>query len=308
MKHLRELVRDIDWELGLKVWKKIYTFEHPIFSKPEVIPESLGEATLSSRIHKPKKGDNKVEKKKKDKWLKKKDRKNKYEASNEQSLETNESISDNGNNNSKEENESGCNHGNSDISSQGDSDPCSHGNNNSSNNAHEQVTTSSVSDIKSDITGSNKTEDIDEGNQNTDIKTNVEDELPAKKQKTKLTEYDPLKPSFRVTCNRNGENHSFDSMGAACNFGAAIYNYFHWNVQMKNFDIEVVLNIDENEVRVCLALTKESLHKRNLVSFGPTTLRPTIAYNLLRYVSISHLPVQGTHELMSYPKVNGLMI
>ncbi|KAJ8301081.1 hypothetical protein KUTeg_020068 [Tegillarca granosa] len=277
MAKLRELVKEIDWEMGLKVWKMIYTFKHPIVSKPEVIPESLGEATLSSRIHKPQKGDNK-----KDKWTKKKGKRNRNEAGNEKSLETSKSMSESGGNkDNKEENESECNHGNSDTSSQGNTGSCSHIN--SSDNTNEKGLTSSVSDGKSDIASSDKTADITQSNQDTN-NSNIEDEQPAKRQK--LTEYDPLKPTFRVTCNRSGENHSFDSMGAACNFGSAIYNYFHWNVDMKNFDIEVVLNIDENDVRVCLALTKESLHKRNLVSFGITTLRPTIAYNLLRTLSV----------------------
>ena len=93
---------------------------------------------------------------------------------------------------------------------------------------------------------------------------------------------DPSKPAFRVTCKRAGENHCFDSMSAAASFGSAVQTYFGWHVDMTNFDIEVVLSIDNNEVSVGLALTPESLHKRNLVAFGVTTLRPTICHNMLR--------------------------
>lgn len=93
---------------------------------------------------------------------------------------------------------------------------------------------------------------------------------------------DPTKPAFRVTCKRAGENHSFDSMSAAASFGSAMQTYFGWQVDMTDYDIEVVLTIDNNEVSVGLALTPESLHKRNLVAFGVTTLRPTICHNMLR--------------------------
>ncbi|XP_070193462.1 tRNA (guanine(6)-N2)-methyltransferase THUMP3-like [Littorina saxatilis] len=97
---------------------------------------------------------------------------------------------------------------------------------------------------------------------------------------------DPTKPAFRVTCKRIGEDHSFDSMSAAATFGSVVQKYFGWNVDMVNFDIEVVLNIDNQDVSVGLALTPESLHKRNLVAFGVTTLRPTICHNMLRMVKV----------------------
>ncbi|XP_023232413.1 THUMP domain-containing protein 3-like [Centruroides sculpturatus] len=89
-------------------------------------------------------------------------------------------------------------------------------------------------------------------------------------------------PKFRVTCNRSGKNHCFTSMEAAAEFGGAINDLFHWKVAMKNYDIEVVLTISETKLYVGIALTKESLHCRNLEHFGPTSLRATIAYNLLR--------------------------
>lgn len=95
-----------------------------------------------------------------------------------------------------------------------------------------------------------------------------------------------LKPQFRVTCNRAGDDHFFSSMEAASVFGGIINDAFHWPVSMKQFDVEVVLNIRENYWYICLALTKESLHRRNLVSFGAATLRSTICYNMLRLADI----------------------
>lgn len=94
----------------------------------------------------------------------------------------------------------------------------------------------------------------------------------------------PLLPSYRATCNRSGTKHCFQSPQAAAHFGGEINNYFGWNVDLENFDIEVVLNIEDDNVRVCVALTKESLHRRDISNFGPTTLRPTIAYGMLRSV------------------------
>ncbi|XP_073207332.1 tRNA (guanine(6)-N(2))-methyltransferase THUMP3 isoform X3 [Lepidochelys kempii] len=87
---------------------------------------------------------------------------------------------------------------------------------------------------------------------------------------------------FRVTCNRAGDKHSFTSNDAARDFGGAVQDYFQWKADMTNFDVEVLLNIHNNEVVVGIALTEESLHRRNITHFGPTTLRSTLAYGMLR--------------------------
>ncbi|KAH8031646.1 hypothetical protein HPB51_019660 [Rhipicephalus microplus] len=89
-------------------------------------------------------------------------------------------------------------------------------------------------------------------------------------------------PKFRVTCHRSGENHKFTSMEAAAVFGGAVNDTFGWGVDMRNFDLEVVLHVDPGCVYVCLTLTTASLHHRHLEHFGPTSLRCTIAYNMLR--------------------------
>lgn len=93
---------------------------------------------------------------------------------------------------------------------------------------------------------------------------------------------DARRPKFRVTCNRSGTTHKFTSMEAAAMFGGAVNDTFHWGVDMKNYDLEVVLNVAQDSLYVCLGLTRESLHRRNLDQFGPTSLRCTIAYNMLR--------------------------
>uniref|UniRef100_A0A8C8RLH5 THUMP domain containing 3 n=1 Tax=Pelusios castaneus TaxID=367368 RepID=A0A8C8RLH5_9SAUR len=95
-------------------------------------------------------------------------------------------------------------------------------------------------------------------------------------------EAEDQKLKFRVTCNRAGDKHSFSSNDAARDFGGAVQEYFQWKADMTNFDVEVLLNIHNNEVVVGIALTEESLHRRNITHFGPTTLRSTLAYGMLR--------------------------
>ncbi|XP_029457297.1 THUMP domain-containing protein 3 [Rhinatrema bivittatum] len=87
---------------------------------------------------------------------------------------------------------------------------------------------------------------------------------------------------FRVTCNRAGDKHSFTSNEAARDFGGAVQEHFQWKADMTAFDVEVLLNIHSNELVVAIALTEESLHRRNITHFGPTTLRSTLAYGMLR--------------------------
>ncbi|GLD64437.1 THUMP domain-containing protein 3 [Lates japonicus] len=87
---------------------------------------------------------------------------------------------------------------------------------------------------------------------------------------------------FRVTCNRAGDKHSFSSNDAARDFGGAVQEFFQWKADMTKFDIEVLLNIHNEEVVIGIALTEESLHRRNISHFGPTTLRSTLCYGMLR--------------------------
>ncbi|KAJ8361178.1 hypothetical protein SKAU_G00177030 [Synaphobranchus kaupii] len=87
---------------------------------------------------------------------------------------------------------------------------------------------------------------------------------------------------FRVTCNRAGDKHTFTSNEAARDFGGAVQDFFLWKPDMTKFDIEVLLNIHNSEVVIGIALTEESLHRRNITHFGPTTLRSTLAYGMLR--------------------------
>ena len=89
--------------------------------------------------------------------------------------------------------------------------------------------------------------------------------------------------TFRVTCTRGGRKHCFSSMEAAAHLGGGVAERFGWKVEMKGADLEVILKVLDDEVMVGMALNKESKFKRNITHFGPTTLRPNIAYGLLRY-------------------------
>ena len=102
--------------------------------------------------------------------------------------------------------------------------------------------------------------------------------------------------SFRVTCTRGaseGKKHSFTSMDAAKHFSGGVAQHLGWKVQLKNFDVEVLLSIFDSSVSVGIGLSKESFFKRNIVHFGPTTLRSTICHGLLRcvcfFLSLFHL-------------------
>ncbi|KAB7500459.1 THUMP domain-containing protein 3 [Armadillidium nasatum] len=89
-------------------------------------------------------------------------------------------------------------------------------------------------------------------------------------------------PKFRVTCERVGSIHVFGSSEAARQFGGGINEKFGWPVDLKHHTLEVDLNIVENFVYVGLRLTMEPLFKRNVTQFGPTTLKSTICYNMVK--------------------------
>ncbi|XP_036733710.2 tRNA (guanine(6)-N2)-methyltransferase THUMP3 isoform X2 [Manis pentadactyla] len=118
-----------------------------------------------------------------------------------------------------------------------------------------------------------------------EVSTLVGDDVSSCKDETEESSKEETAPEvlkFRVTCNRAGEKHCFSSNEAARDFGGAVQDYFKWKADMTNFDVEVLLNIHENEIVVGIALTEESLHRRNITHFGPTTLRSTLAYGMLR--------------------------
>ncbi|BFZ08804.1 hypothetical protein BsWGS_11843 [Bradybaena similaris] len=148
--------------------------------------------------------------------------------------------------------------------------------------AHATITPGSTRDLSAEGCDNARQQDVGDKSLGGEVITRADECTVVKK------EHDATKPKFRVTCFRTGDSHPFDSTSAAASFGSAIVTYFGWQVDLKNFDIEIILNIDNEEVTVSLALTKMSLHYRNLVAFGPTTLRATICYNMLRLCRIKN--------------------
>ncbi|XP_076447978.1 tRNA (guanine(6)-N(2))-methyltransferase THUMP3-like [Babylonia areolata] len=143
---------------------------------------------------------------------------------------------------------------------------------------------------------------LSEPNRQTAAELNDKQEIKLVNQQGSPQNPATAETKFRVTCHRSGNNHCFDSMSAAASFGRAVQAAFGWQVDLKRFDVEVVLLIDGDEVSLSIALTPDSLHRRDLVAFGVTTLRPTIAYNMLRMVNIEpgHIvcdPLCGTSSI-----------
>ena len=260
---LRRLVGEVDWPHGLMVWRKFFSFEHPIADVPETITDDFGEVTEPAPRQSKHEGSRRARKKKNKK-------KQGFSTENElnadsvvvnSELHKDKEISITESNAHTHEAETGI------ICSKRDT----------------EVNETNISLLNENQTDcSNQTDDV-KRTDNTNNATESEANSELKKPRTRLNPWNPMKPAFRVTCNRVGEHHNFDSMTAAANFGGAIYRYFGWNVEMKNFDIEVMLNIEDEEVTVGIGLTRESLHRRDIGHFGPTTLRPTLAYNMLRY-------------------------
>ena len=135
------------------------------------------------------------------------------------------------------------------------------------------------------IEDSKESKSIANGHAHNDKVSEDKDKLNADDEKNSSDNF----PTFRVTCYRTGEGknkHKFQSGEAAAAFGGAVMDHFNWKVKMKQYDLEIVLNVVNKMCYVGLTLTKESLHNRNIVDFGPTTLRPTICYGLLHLASI----------------------
>ena len=88
--------------------------------------------------------------------------------------------------------------------------------------------------------------------------------------------------TFRVTCTRTGTKHTVSSMEVAKYFGSGISRLFGWKVKLVHPDIEVLLSIVDSDCLISISLTQDSRHLRNISHFGPTTLRSTIAYGLVR--------------------------
>ncbi|CAK9826149.1 tRNA (guanine(6)-N2)-methyltransferase THUMP3 [Anthophora retusa] len=86
---------------------------------------------------------------------------------------------------------------------------------------------------------------------------------------------------YRVTCERTGK-HSFESADVARVIGGELQDKYLWLVDLSTYYLEILCKLVNNELVTHLRVTHESKHRRNITCFGPTTLRATVCYNLLR--------------------------
>ena len=69
-------------------------------------------------------------------------------------------------------------------------------------------------------------------------------------------------------------------------FGGFINDVAGWNFNLTDYNCEIKGYMMGNTFQVNMALTNESLHRRNIVHHGLTTLRPTICHGMLRECNI----------------------
>ncbi|XP_012531430.1 THUMP domain-containing protein 3 isoform X2 [Monomorium pharaonis] len=96
---------------------------------------------------------------------------------------------------------------------------------------------------------------------------------------SKSEENDVLK--YRVTCERSGK-HTVESTDVARVIGEVLQDKFHWLVDLSMYHLEIVCKLIDEQLITHLRVTHKSKHNRNIINFGPTTLRSTICYNLLK--------------------------
>ena len=95
------------------------------------------------------------------------------------------------------------------------------------------------------------------------------------------------KPTFRANCKRSGTHKFGGSPEATIEFGGCLNNHFKWPVNLKEFDLEVILNLLDKHVYVTVSLSRTSLgHNRNLINFGKGSIRSTICYGILKLADL----------------------
>lgn len=94
------------------------------------------------------------------------------------------------------------------------------------------------------------------------------------------------KKKFRVTSERSG-NHEFTSIDIQRVAGQAIVESYELKVDLKNFDLEFIVDVTNDKCIVGSRLTRESLHKRGYRIFNhPAALKPVLAYAMVRLTNV----------------------
>jgi hypothetical protein len=101
-------------------------------------------------------------------------------------------------------------------------------------------------------------------------------ELPAAPGRTKL---DPIaqasETTYRISTVRRG-SHKFTSMDASKECAESVFRLVKWKAKMRDFDVEVVIEILDNQLWSGLALHYGLLSARNRTVLGPTTLSSAV--------------------------------
>jgi 23S rRNA G2445 N2-methylase RlmL len=114
---------------------------------------------------------------------------------------------------------------------------------------------------------------------------------------------------FRVTGQRRGVKGQVTSMTAAARLGDILYeSYPSFEASMKQYDMEVFIDMNIDQFMVGVPLTLERVSIRNRVVCGPTTLDAANAYALLKWANIQPgdvvldpmggagtIPIEGSH-------------
>ena len=76
-------------------------------------------------------------------------------------------------------------------------------------------------------------------------------------------------------------------MKCASIFGAAINDFAKWNFNLTDYNCHIMFYLLGKSAQINLLLTNDSLHRRNIIHHGITTLRPTICHGLLREAQLN---------------------
>ncbi|RLE59632.1 MAG: hypothetical protein DRJ35_05355, partial [Thermoprotei archaeon] len=111
------------------------------------------------------------------------------------------------------------------------------------------------------------------------------EEIYKKLKRIEIEEMEKVK-TFRVTSQRIGE-HSFTSILVQKYAGQALVDKYKKKVDLKNFDLNVIVDVIGKKVFVGLQLTKGSLHKRFERKFDhPAAIKAPLAYAMLRLANL----------------------
>jgi len=95
----------------------------------------------------------------------------------------------------------------------------------------------------------------------------------------------PARPTFRVTCSREG-GHAYSSEAIAAAVGAVWCKRFDWPVRLKGFDVEVLVLVKEDVAHIALVVADETSPPRLRKVHAPASLNPHVAWAMAQAVPL----------------------